>query len=96
MDFDWSLFEPAALDPEFAPISEDDVAQSFEDGFSLRFIAAGARFALDARFFCLGATRGGHLLFSVYMSSGSTIKVLTARPMDPDEVTCYMHHRNKV
>ncbi|MEO0453199.1 MAG: hypothetical protein AAFY98_03565 [Verrucomicrobiota bacterium] len=78
MDFDWTLYPDSELSP-------DDVSETFEDPFSLRFLPDSGPIADQSRFFCLGKSIKGQGLFSIYRSTGKVITILFARPMTEDE-----------
>ena len=82
MEFDWSLYNSEELKP-------DEVAESFEDPFSLRFMPDAGAIADQSRFFCLGMSLRSRGLFSVYSSNGKQIRVLAAREMSEQEVFFY-------
>ena len=82
MEFDWSLYKTASL-------TQEEVAESFEDSFSLRLLPDANRFAAQNRFFSLGATGGGKGIFSVYTSTGKVVRVITARLMTDEEAYFY-------
>jgi uncharacterized DUF497 family protein len=82
MDFDWSGFSSKDL-------SANEIAETFEDPFSLRLLPDANRFSRQARFFCIGKTLGGKGLFIVYTSTGKVIRVITARVMTEQETFFY-------
>jgi len=82
MEFEWSLYKPNELSP-------DEIAESFEDPFSLRFLPDSDRFATQNRFFSLGCSSGGTRIFSVYTSTGKIVRVLAARLMTEEETYFY-------
>jgi uncharacterized DUF497 family protein len=82
MEFDWSLYNTSA-------VSVDDVAESFEDPFSLRLLPDSNRFASQNRFFSLGATNEKKGIFAVYSSTGKIVRVIMARPMTDEETFFY-------
>jgi uncharacterized DUF497 family protein len=82
MEFEWSLFKAGALSPE-------EVAESFEDPFSLRLLPDANRFASQNRFFSLGCSSSGAGVFAVYTSTGKIVRVLAARGMSEEEVYFY-------
>jgi hypothetical protein len=43
------------------------------------------RFGVQARFFNLGMTAGGIGIVSVYRTNGKSVRVLLARPFEPEE-----------
>jgi uncharacterized DUF497 family protein len=82
MEFEWSLYKPNELSP-------DEIAESFEDPFSLRFLPDSDRFATQNRSFSLGCSSGGTRIFSVYTSTGKIVRVLAARLMTEEETYFY-------
>jgi uncharacterized DUF497 family protein len=81
MEFDWNN-PPFALD---SSLSQRDIEESFEDPFALRLMPDSTRFAVQARYFNLGMTAGGSGVFSVYRTNGKQVRVILARPFEPDE-----------
>ena len=81
MDFDWnnSLFGPNGS------LTQREVEESFEDPFALRLLPDSARFSAQARFFNLGMSAAGVGIFSVYRTNGKQIRVMLARPFEPEE-----------
>jgi hypothetical protein len=43
------------------------------------------RFGVQARFFNLGLSAGGAGIFSAYRTNGRLVRVLLARPFEPEE-----------
>jgi uncharacterized DUF497 family protein len=82
MEFDWSLYRSDAL-------SQDEIAQSFEDPFSLRLLPDANRFATQNRFISLGCTDDGKGIFAVYSSTGKIVRVVAARNMTEEESFFY-------
>lgn len=82
MDFDWSLFSSPEIKPE-------EVAESFEDPFSLRLMPDSGSIAAQSRFFCLGRCLNGQGLFSAYSSNGKLIRILVVRAMTEEEEFFY-------
>jgi len=82
MEFDWALHKKADL-------SQEQIAESFEDPFSLRLLPDANRFALQNRFFSLGSSNAGQGIFSVYTSTGKIVRVITARLMTEEETYFY-------
>ena len=82
MEFDWTLYKQADLTPE-------QIAESFEDPFSLRLLPDANRFALENRFFSLGSSNAGKAIFSVYTSTGKIVRVIAARVMTEEESYFY-------
>lgn len=81
MEFDWNN-PPFELD---SSLSMREVEESFEDPFAVRLLPDSSRFAAQARFFNLGMSASGVGIFSVYRTNGKQIRVLYARPMEPEE-----------
>jgi uncharacterized DUF497 family protein len=85
MEFDWNN-PPFELE---SSLSQREVEESFEDPFAVRLLPDSSRFAVQARFFNLGMTAAGVGIFSVYRTNGKQIRVLYARPMEPEERFLY-------
>ncbi len=81
MEFDWNNL-PFELD---SSLSQREVEESFEDPFAVRLLPDSHRFAVQARFFNLGMTAAGTGVLSVYRTNGKEIRVLYARPFQPEE-----------
>jgi len=43
------------------------------------------RFSVQARYFNLGMSAGGVGVFSVYRTNGKLVRIIHARPMEPEE-----------
>jgi uncharacterized DUF497 family protein len=82
MEFEWSLYKSNAL-------TSDEISESFEDPFSLRFLPDSNRFASQNRFFSLGCSSNGKGIFAVYTSTGKIVRVLAARLMTEEEAFFY-------
>jgi hypothetical protein len=85
MDFDWS-------NPPFnlsSSISIRDIEESFEDPFTVKLMPDSSRFAAQARYFNLGVSAGGAGIFTVYRTNGKSVRVIHARPFDPEEKFFY-------
>jgi hypothetical protein len=80
MEFDWnnSSFELGSL-------SQREIEESFEDPFAVRLLPDTPRFGVQARFFNLGMSAGGVGVYSVYRTNGKLVRVLLARPFEPEE-----------
>jgi len=80
MEFDWnnSPFE-------FGSLNQREIEESFEDAFAVRLMPDSSRFGVQARFFNLGMSAGGIGIFCVYRTNGRMIRVLLARPFEPEE-----------
>jgi uncharacterized DUF497 family protein len=81
MEFDWANL-PFSLN---GSLTEKEIEESFEDPFALRVLPDSPRFSLQNRFFNLGMTAGGIGVFCVYRTNGKRIRVIYARPFEPDE-----------
>jgi uncharacterized protein len=91
MEFDWS-------NPPFnieSSLTQREVEESFEDPFALRVLPDSPRFAAKARFFNLGMTAGGVGIVSVYRTNGKLIRVIQARPFEPDERFFYQRRMDR-
>jgi hypothetical protein len=91
MEFDWTN-SPFELDGSLTP---REVEESFEDPFAVRLMPDSPRFAVQARFFNLGRSAGGTGIFSVYRANGKLIRVICARPFDPEEQFFYQRKLNQ-
>jgi uncharacterized DUF497 family protein len=81
MEFDWNQM-PFSLD---GSLTEKEIEESFEDPFALRVLPDSPRFSVQTRFFNLGMTAGGIGVFSVYRTNGKRIRIVYARPFEPEE-----------
>jgi uncharacterized DUF497 family protein len=81
MEFDWNN-PPFDLDSSLTP---REIEESFEDPFAVRLLPDSPRFSVQARYFNLGMTAGGAGVFSVYRTNGKQVRVILARPFEPDE-----------
>ena len=81
MDFDWNNL-PFNLDRS---LSLQAIEESFEDPFAVRLLPDSPRFNVQARFINLGMSAGGVGIFSVYRANGRQIRVVLARPFEPEE-----------
>ena len=91
MEFDWTN-PPGALDSSLTP---REIEESFEDPFAVRLMPDTPRFAVQARYFNLGMTAGGVGVFSVYRTNGRQIRVILARPFEPDERFFYQRKQDQ-
>lgn len=85
MEFDWTA-PPFKLEPSLA-LSE--IEESFEDPFALRLLPDSPRFSVQNRFFNLGTSATGAGIFSVYKTNGRMVRVVYARPFEPEEKFLY-------
>ena len=87
MEFEWSLYKASKL-------TSEEIAESFEDPFSLRLLPDSNRFSSQNRFFNLGSSSGSKGIFAVYTSTGKVIRVIAARLMT-DEETYFYERKSK-
>ena len=80
MEFDWNN-----LPFELGSLSHREIEESFEDPFAVRLMPDSPRFGVQARFFNLGMSAGGIGVFSVYRTNGRQVRVMLARPFEPEE-----------
>ena len=80
MEFDWNN-----TPFELGSLNQREVEESFEDAFAVRLMPDTPRFGVQARFFNLGMSAGGVGIFSVYRTNGRSVRVLLARPFEPEE-----------
>lgn len=91
MEFDWT-------NPPFdvgGSLMPREIEESFEDPFAVRLLPDSPRFSTQARFFNLGMTAGGVGVFSVYRTNGKLVRVILARPLEPDERFFYQRKLNQ-
>jgi uncharacterized protein len=81
MEFDWNN-TPFELD---SSLTQREIEESFEDPFAIRLLPDSPRFTVQARFFNLGMSANGDGVFSVYRTNGKQVRVLYARPFQPEE-----------
>ena len=81
MEFDW-INSPFALD---SSLTQREIEESFEDPFAVRLLPDSSRYSVQARFFNLGMSAGGNGVFSVYRTNGKQIRIIYARPFQPEE-----------
>jgi len=91
MEFDWNN-PPFSLD---SSLTQKDIEESFEDPFAVRLLPDSSRFAVQARFFNLGMSAGSIGVCSVYRTNGKLIRVIHARPFEPDERFFYQRRMEK-
>jgi uncharacterized protein len=81
MEFDWN-------NPPFdlgGSLTQREVEESFEDAFAIKLLPDSPRFTVQARYFNLGVTAGGDGVFSVYRTNGKQVRIIYARPFQPEE-----------
>ena len=81
MEFDWNN---PPFDTE-SSLTQREIEESFEDPFAIRLLPDSSRFSAQARFFNLGMSAGGVGVFSIYRTNGRLVRVLLARPFEPEE-----------
>ncbi len=81
MEFDWNN-PPFNLD---SSLTLRDIEESFEDPFAVKVLPDSSRFSVQARFFNLGISVSGGGIFSVYRTNGKQVRVIFARPFEPEE-----------
>src|SRR5947209_426093 len=81
MEFDWNN-PPFNLD---SSLTLQEIEESFEDPFAVRVLPDSPRFSVQARFFNIGMSAGGVGIFSVYRTNGKQVRVIHARPFEPEE-----------
>jgi uncharacterized protein len=81
MEFDWNN-PPLNSD---SSLTQREIEESFEDPFALRVLPDSPRFSVQTRFFNLGMSAGGVGIFSVYRTNGKQIRIIHARPFEPEE-----------
>jgi len=81
MEFDWNN-QPFEMG---GSLTQREVEESFEDPFAIKLLPDSPRFAVQARFFNLGVSAGGEGVFSVYRTNGKQIRIIYARPFQPEE-----------
>ncbi|MDZ4743967.1 MAG: hypothetical protein SGI98_11190 [Verrucomicrobiota bacterium] len=84
MEFDWRI--ECAVHPD---ISKQDVEESFEDPFGLKFLPEIQVYANQTRYFSLGQAGNGGLIFSVYRSNGKSVQIISSRLMMEHESLFY-------
>jgi len=92
MEFDWNN-PPFEWDSSLTP---RDVEESFEDPFAVRLLPDTPRFSVQARFFNLGMSAGGVGVFCVYRTNGKQIRVIHARPFQPEERFFYQRKMDQM
>ena len=81
MEFDWNN-PPFNLD---SSLTLQDIEETFEDPFAIRLLPDSPRFSVQARYFNLGMSVSGTGVFSVYRTNGKQVRVIYARPFEPEE-----------
>ncbi len=81
MEFDWNN-PPFNLD---SSLTLQEIEETFEDPFAIRLLPDSPRFSVQARYFNLGMSVTGTGIFSVYRTNGKQVRVIFARPFEPEE-----------
>jgi len=81
MEFDWNNLP---FDVE-SSLTQREIEESFEDPFAVKLLPDSARFAVQARFFNLGLSASGTGVFTIYRTNGKQVRVIYARPFQPEE-----------
>ncbi len=81
MEFDWTN-PPFNLD---SSLTLREIEESFEDPFAVRLMPDSPRFSVQARFFNLGVSVNGTGIFTIYRTNGRQVRVIFARPFEPEE-----------
>ena len=91
MEFDW-YNPPFELSGSLTP---RDIEESFEDPFAVRLLPDSSRFSAQARYFNLGNSASGTGILSIYRTNGKMIRVIYARPFEPEEQFFYQRKLNQ-
>ncbi len=91
MEFDWSN-PPFSLS---SAVNIKDIEESFEDPFAVRLMPDSSRFAAQSRYFNLGMSAGGQGIFSVYRTNGKSVRIIFARPFEPEEKYFYQRKQTQ-
>ena len=91
MEFDW---KNSAFDAD-SSLTQREIEESFEDPFAVKLLPDSPRFSVQTRFFNLGMTVGGTGIFSVYRTNGKQIRVVFARPFEPEERFFYQRRMDQ-
>ncbi len=81
MEFDWNN-PPFNLD---SSLTLQEIEESFEDPFAIRLLPDSQRFSVQTRFFNLGMSVSGTGIFTVYRTNGRQVRIIHARPFEPEE-----------
>jgi hypothetical protein len=91
MEFDW---KNTPIDAD-SSLTQREIEESFEDPFAVKLLPDSPRFSVQARFFNLGMTVGGTGIFSVYRANGKQVRVVFARPFEPEERFFYQRRMDQ-
>jgi uncharacterized protein len=92
MEFDWNN-PPFNLD---SSLTLQEIEESFEDAFAVRLLPDSPRFSVQARYFNMGMSVAGTGIFSVYRTNGKQVRVLFARPFQPEERFFYQRKMDQM
>jgi uncharacterized DUF497 family protein len=81
MEFDWNNL-PFEVE---SSLTQREIEESFEDPFAVKLLPDSTRFAVQARFFNLGLSASGTGVFTIYRTNGKQVRVIYARPFQPEE-----------
>ena len=81
MEFDWNN---SAISVD-SSLTQREIEESFEDPFAVKLLPDSPRFAVQARYFNLGMSVSGVGVFTVYRTNGKQVRVVYARPFEPEE-----------
>jgi len=81
MEFDWNN-PPSSVE---SSLTQREIEESFEDPFAVRLLPDSPRFSVQTRFFNLGMSVNGTGIFSVYRTNGKQVRIIFARPFQPEE-----------
>ena len=81
MEFDWNN-PPFNLD---SSLTLQEIEESFEDAFAIRLLPDSPAVYGSDQVFQPGQSSGGTGIFSVYRTNGKQIRVIHARPFQPEE-----------
>ncbi len=92
MEFDWNN-PPFNLD---SSLTLQEIEESFEDPFAVRLLPDSPRFSVQTRFFNLGMSANGTGIFTVYRTNGKQVRVIYARPFQPEERFFYQRKMDQM
>ncbi len=92
MEFDWNN-PPFNLE---SSLTLQEIEESFEDPFAVRLLPDSPRFSVQTRFFNLGVSAGGTGIFTVYRTNGKQVRVIYARPFQPEERFFYQRKMDQM
>jgi len=84
MEFDW-----LEVTFDLKEVTAREIAESFEDPFSIRLLPDTDREDGEARYFSLGKSVSNRGLLSVFWTDGKKYRVIFSREMTDSELTFY-------